>query len=47
MIAINDCAKRAVQMATDFNESITRNPEQISYLYSESTDLRRKVLDPR
>ena len=50
---VNDCAERAVQLATDFNEKITKNPDQMTYLYStvnqqrrDRSDLRREVLQP-
>ena len=51
---VNDCAEHAVQLATDFNEQITKNPEQRKYLYAQVTqqrrdrsDLRRKSLQPK
>ena len=51
---VNDCAEHAVQLATDFNEQITKNPEQRKYLYAQVTqqrrdrsDLRRKALQPK
>ena len=50
---VNDVAENAIQLATDFRESVTRNEEQRQYLYHtvanqrrERGDLRRKSLQP-
>ena len=50
---VNDVAEHAVQLATDYNELITRNEEQRQFLYvtvnkqrQDRADLRRKTLQP-
>ena len=50
---VNDVAEHAVQLATDYNELITRNEEQRQYLYAsvnrqrqDRADLRHKTLQP-
>ena len=50
----NDCAENSVQLATMYNDKITKNDQQKTYLYAtvmkerrERNDLRRKVLQPK
>ena len=52
-IIVNDVAENAIQLATDFNEKVTRNETQRQYLYHtvkqqrrDCSDLRRKSLQP-
>ena len=50
---VNDVCENAVQMATDFNEKVTKDEQQRKYLFStvkqqrrDNSDLNRRALQP-
>ena len=50
---VNDVCENAVQMATDFNEKVTKDEQQRKYLFStvkqqrrDNSDLNRQALQP-
>ena len=53
-LVTNDCAENSVQLATMYNDKITKDDIQKKFLYAtilrerrQRSDLRRKVLNPK